>query len=163
MLRAVLTVVVGILFLSCSDTTGPLATVSATVTNVATSAAGSLDAKLDVAITNSSSQDIYLATCATSLERQNAEADWEQVWSVVCALITSTDRVIIPAGASRAIPVRITAQGNGTIWPAGGLDGAYRLRLHFFPSDAAIQRMASMTKRITAIAVVSNEFALSTP
>lgn len=148
--------------LSCSDATGPVATVSATVTRLTTGPQGSLDAldaTLDVEMNNATSLPIRLASCAMSLERQNIEGEWEEVWSLACALITAGDPTLIPGGASRSIQVRITALGNGTSWPSGAVEGTYRLRLHFFPSDAIVRRMARVDNLVTAQAVVSNEFA----
>jgi hypothetical protein len=145
--------------LSCSDATGPVATVSATVTRVTTGAPGSLDAFLDVELTNTSSVGIQLAPCALSLERQNAAGEWEQVWSLACLASASTDN-LIPAGSSKTLTVRITAQGNGQSWPSAGLDGTYRLRFYVFPPDGLIKRMATVTNMISATPVVSNEFTL---
>lgn len=159
MQRAILVGFSAACVLSCSDATGPLATVSATVTRVTSTASGSVDAMLDVELTNATSMAIRLAACAVSLERQSASGGWDEVWSLACAAIaTSTDTDIIPAGSSRTLPIRITAQGNGETWPSAGLDGTYRVRLHVFPSEEVIKRMASVTNLISATPVVSNEF-----
>lgn len=144
--------------LSCSDATGPVATVSATVTSATTSASGSLDALLDVELTNATSMEIRLVPCAMSLERENIEGEWDQVWSLLCSLLNLGPGLVIPAAASKTISVRITAHGNGATWPSGGLDGNYRLKVHFFPPDALIKRMVSVTDAFTATPVVSNEF-----
>ena len=146
--------------LSCSDATGPVATVSVSVTRVTSTASGSVDAMLDVELTNATSMAIRLAACAVSLERENASGGWEEVWSLACAaLTTSMNTIIIPAGSSRTLPLRITAQGNGETWPSAGLDGTYRVRLHVSPSEDQVKRMASVTNLISATPVISNEFA----
>ena len=158
--RAVLFGFVAVSVLSCSDSIGPVATVSVTVTRVTLGPPGSVDAMLDVELTNATSIEIRLASCAVSLERQNISGGWDEVWSLACAAVaTSTNTDIIPAGSSRTLPIRITAQGNAETWPSAGLDGTYRIRLHFFPSDELIERMASVTNLISATPVISNEFA----
>lgn len=163
MKRAVLFGLSAAFALSCSDATGPVATVSATVTRVTTGAPGTVDALLDAELTNTTSVEIQLAPCGgLSLERQNESGQWESVWSVACALITSTDKMIIPAGSSRTLTVRITVQGNGEAWPSAGLDGTYRLRFYVLPPDRLIKRIATVTNLISATPVVSNEFTFPT-
>ena len=158
MFRVVVPVVLTILSLSCSSSTGPVATASATVISVSTGAPGTVDARLEVELSNTTSADIRLAPCAMSLERETASGDWAEVWSLACAAAGLGDGLLLPAGSSKSISVRITAQ-SATTWPADGLDGTYRLRLHFFPSDAAIKRISALTNLITATPVLSNEFA----
>ena len=161
MKRAVLFGFCAAAFLSCSDATGPVATASATVTRVTLGAPGSVDATLDIEMTNETSMAIHLAPCGgLSLERQSDSGGWDQVWSLACApLTTSTNTIIIPAGSSRTLTTRITAQGSGATWPSGGLDGVYRIRIHVFPPDDVIERLASVTNLISAMPVISNEFA----
>ena len=149
--------------LSCSNATGPVATVSATVTRLTMGAPGSLDATLDVEMTNETSYAIYLAACAMSLERQNVDGVWDQVWSIACPSLTSGWPLFIPAGESRLVPVRITAQANGVNWPSAGLEGIYRLRVAFFPDWGVARRMLSVSNELVAQPVVSNEFAFPTP
>jgi len=158
MKRAVLITLFAASLLSCSDAAGPVATASATVIRVTTSGSGSVDATLDVALTNQTSMDIQLAPCGgASLEKQNASGEWDQVWSAACFTI-SHDNAIIPAGTSITLTQRITAQGNGDTWPGVGLDGTYRLRYYVFPSDALMKRIARVTNLIAGTPVVSNEF-----
>ena len=117
---------------------------------------------LDVELTNSTSREIYLAPCGISLERENVAGAWDPMWSVVClAVTTSTNPMVIPSGSSKTLTVRISG-GNGTSWPSVGLDGKYRLRLHFFPPDDQIRRMTAVTNLISATPVVSNEFSFPT-
>jgi hypothetical protein len=117
---------------------------------------------LDVELANSTSREIYLAPCGISLERENVAGEWDPVWSVVClALTTSTNTMVIPSGSSETLTVRITG-GTGTSWPSVGLDGTYRLRLHFFPPADQIRRMTAVTNLISATPVVSNEFSFPT-
>ena len=158
MFRVVVPVALTILSLSCSSSTGPVATASATVTSVAIGEQGSVDARLDVELSNTTSADIRLAPCAMSLERETVSGHWEEVWSLACALSGLDEGLLLPAGSSKSISVRITAQ-SATTWPADGVDGTYRLRVYFFPSDAAIKRMSWATNLISAKPVVSNEFA----
>jgi hypothetical protein len=121
---------------------------------------GLLDARLDAELTNETSHDIRLAPCALSLERENVAGGWDQVWSLACGLLRLDPAILIPAGASRQVPVHLTG-GTGTSWPSVSLDGRYRLRFWFFPSDELIARMSAVTNRISAKPVVSNEFAFS--
>jgi len=114
---------------------------------------------IDVELTNATSNAIRLAACAVSLERRDAAGGWDEVWSLACAAIArSTNTDVIPAGASKTLTIRVTAQGSGDTWPSTGLDGVYRVRLNVFPSEEIIKRMASVTNSISATPVVTNEF-----
>ena len=142
---------------SCTKATEPVAQISASVVRVQPTTPGSLDVQLEAELTNLTSNEIRLVPCALSLERQ-AGSEWEGVWSPACALANLDPGLVIPPMNSRTLPLRIRVEASGSSWPSDGLDGTYRLRFHFFPSDEQIRYMSCVTNGIAATPVVSNEF-----
>lgn len=144
--------------LSCSSATGPVATVEVTVTSVAVTNSGALDAVVVAEVTNNTAHDIRLGPCGgVSLERQNGSEAWDSVWSLPCLLVSSSYHVMIAAGTSMPLTTRIIG-GSGTAFPSVTRDGKYRLSFSVFPPDELIERISVVTNLIAATPVVSNEF-----